>query len=110
MPERISQPAPNDHEMTAFAAELNEDVPQVDLHGQTVDQAVHALDQALNHAFMHGDEALRVLHGRGSGVLRKAVHDFLRQQTQLVAYFRDADAVGQQGGLTVVVLHSKNHH
>lgn len=97
----------NPHETTAFAAELNEETSTVDLHEMTVDEAVYALDSAVNHAFMEGEEAIRIIHGRGEGRLRQAVQDHLRGQTELVAYFRDSHAPGQTGGVTIAVLHSK---
>ena len=97
----------NPHETTAFAAELNDETSTVDLHEMTTDEAVHALDTAVNHAFMEGDEAIRIIHGRGEGKLRKAVQDHLRSQKELVAFFRDSYAPGQTGGVTIAVLHSK---
>jgi DNA mismatch repair protein MutS2 len=97
---------PNSHEPAAFAAEFNEDVPTVDLHGLTRDQAVHSLENELHHQFMLRSDVLRVIHGRGSGALRDAVHAYLRKEP-LVAYFRDATLPGIQDGVTVVVLHQK---
>lgn len=87
-----------------FAAELG-DAPFVDLHGCTIDQAVHQLDQFLNHEFVSGTEAVKVVHGRGSGKMREAIHHFLKTQ-KLVAAFRDSNAPGEQGGVTIAALHS----
>lgn len=95
------------YEQTAFAAELNDETPMVDLHGMSANEAVHALISAVNHEFMNGSDAIRIIHGRGSGVLRNAIHEELRRQTELVAYFRGATSPGQSGGVTIAVLHSK---
>jgi DNA mismatch repair protein MutS2 len=95
------------HESTAFAAELNNETPVVDLHGMRADEARHALEHAVNHQFMEGAEAIRIIHGRGDGILRRMVHDALKAQAELVAYFRDSTAPGQQGGATIAVLHKR---
>ena len=105
-----AKPPKNDsgiHESTAFAAEFNEEAPTIDLHGMTRDEAVHNLENELHHQFMLGTKALRIIHGRGSGALRNAVHGYLREEKQLVAYFRDATLPGMQDGVTVAVLFSK---
>lgn len=96
-----------DFEPMAFAAELNQETPRVDLHGMRADMAVHTLDAAINHEFIVGTDAIRIIHGRGDGILRRAVQDHLQTQTQLVAYFRDSTAPGEHGGATIAVLHKR---
>lgn len=95
-------------EIAAFAAELSDETPELDLHGQTRNDALRLLDAELHHQFMQGSEAIRVIHGRGDGVLRRAVQDHARKQTEVVALVRDAETPGQQGGATIIVLHSRN--
>lgn len=99
--------SPNPHEITAFATELRTDAPQVDLHGMRVDEALQTLEQEIHHCFMEGIDALQIIHGRGDGKLRNAIHTFLKQQTELVALFRDSQMPGREGGVTIVVLHTK---
>lgn len=110
MPERPKEPAPelprpsDQYETAIFAAELGS-APEIDLHGETVDEALVRLDQFINHEFVAGTEVVKIIHGRGSGKLRAAIHDYLRKQTELVAYFRDAQTPAQQGGATYAALH-----
>lgn len=99
-------PEPNPHEIAAFAAELGA-APTLDLHDMTPEEAVSALDQFINHGFASGDDAVKIIHGRGSGKLRDAVMSYLKNQKELVAYFRGSNAPGEQGGVTIAVLHSR---
>jgi len=75
----------------------------VDVRGQESDDALRALDQALDHSVMAGLHQLRVVHGVGRGVLRAAVHAHLKGHPQ-VKTFRSGQ-VGEGGrGVTVVEL------
>ena len=56
------------------AAEENS---QVDLHGLTVDEAIPKLDAFIHRAFRSGYYHVRVVHGKGSGTLRREVDRFL---------------------------------
>lgn len=91
-----------DAEAAIFAAELGH-APTIDLHGQTPDQAISALDGFLNHECVQGAEAVKIIHGRGSGKLRASVLAFLKTHT-LVRLVKDASHLGQQGGVTYAAL------
>jgi len=94
------------HETAIFAAELGA-CPEVDLHGMTSDAAIHELDRFLHQELMKGSEVIRVIHGRGDQILRKAIHAWLKKQKalDLVAYFRDAQNPSQQSAVTYAALH-----
>lgn len=106
MNERTPKPLDPDVERTIFAAELGE-TPSVDLHGMRVDEALQALDLFIDREFMRGSEAVKVIHGRGSEKLQRAVRGWLSTEHTRVAGFRDASSHGQQGGVTYVALHRK---
>ena len=76
---------------------------EINLLGMTVDEAVSALEKYLDDACMAHLETVRIVHGKGTGALRKGVHDYLRRQKR-VASFR----LGQYGegdaGVTIVQL------
>lgn len=59
----------------------------LDLHGHTVDEALAALDAALNHALLAGAAELLVIHGRSGGRIRSAVHRRL-QEVSAVRHYR----------------------
>jgi DNA mismatch repair protein MutS2 len=95
-----------DTESAIFAAELGE-CPEIDLHGESADQAIRALDTFLHSELMRGAEAIRIIHGRGNQVLRKAIHAWLAEQRRLdlVSGFRDAQNTREQNGVTYAALH-----
>ncbi|HMQ51063.1 MAG TPA: endonuclease MutS2 [Anaerolineae bacterium] len=76
---------------------------ELDLRGQIAEEALLRLDQYLDQAFMAQLPWVRIIHGKGSGVLRQAVRDELRRHP-LVSTYRS----GQEGeggdGVTVAKL------
>mgnify|MGYP001598232775 CR=1 FL=1 len=94
----------NPYEASIFAAELGE-AREIDLHGESIDVALSLLDAFLNHEFVAGTEVVKIIHGRGEGKLRDAIREALAKQTELVAFFRDAESRKEQGGVTYVALH-----
>jgi DNA mismatch repair protein MutS2 len=50
---------------------------QLDLRGQRRDEAAQELDRYLNDAYLAGLRAVRVVHGKGTGAVRQAVHELL---------------------------------
>lgn len=106
MPKRKTVEPSSDYEHAIFAAEIG-DPPKTDLHALDVHEALRTVDQFINHEFLEGSDVIKIIHGRGTGKLREAIHAFLTNH-ELVAYFRDANVPGQIGGSTYAVLHAKD--
>lgn len=51
---------------------------EIDMHGLRVEDMISRLDSFLNDAILAGCSEVRVVHGYGSGALRKALHQHLR--------------------------------
>jgi DNA mismatch repair protein MutS2 len=75
---------------------------EIDLRGQRVDEALGRLDSWLNDAALEDSTNLRVIHGKGTGVLRRAVRDYLDGHP-LVAAAATGEGPGGDG-VTVVEL------
>lgn len=77
--------------------------PEINLLGKTVDEAVAELDKYLDDALLSHLSAVRVVHGKGTGALRKGIHEYLRRQKHVksfhLAEFGEGDA-----GVTIVEL------
>ena len=76
---------------------------EIYLRRLTVDEALFRLDKYLNDAFVAGLPTVRVIHGKGTGTLRHAVRELLKDHP-LVESFRPADFGEGGSGATVVEL------
>ncbi|MGQ0762928.1 MAG: endonuclease MutS2 [Acidobacteriota bacterium] len=78
---------------------------ELNLIGKTTDEAVDLADKFLDEAFLNGLSEVRIIHGHGTGALRKAVAEFLRDHPH-VARFTSASRDKGGSGATVVELNS----
>ena len=76
---------------------------EINLVGKTVDEAIARLEKFLDEATVTDQSELRIIHGHGTGQLRRAVAAFLRTHPQ-VAGFEPARNEHGGGGVTVVAL------
>ncbi len=74
----------------------------LDLRGLRVDEAVASVDTALNDAALDGAAMLRIIHGKGTGALRRAIRDYLAGHP-LVSTAADGEGPGGEG-VTVAQL------
>lgn len=76
---------------------------EVNLLGMTVDEALMEVDQFIDHAILNGQTMIYIIHGKGTGALRKAVHQHLRTHKSIKTFrlggFGEGDA-----GVTVAEL------
>ena len=77
--------------------------PELMLLGRTTDEARDEVEKYLDDAFLAGLAAVRLVHGKGSGALRKAVRDLLAAHP-LVESFRDGEPGEGGAGATVAAL------
>ena len=73
----------------------------VNLIGMTVDEAMPVLAKYLDDAYLAHLERVTVIHGRGTGALRKAVHGHLKK-TKYVKSYRLGEFGEGDMGVTVV--------
>jgi DNA mismatch repair protein MutS2 len=74
---------------------------ELDLHALTVDEAMVKLDRYLHDAFRSGYYTVRIVHGKGTGILRNAVRQYLDGHS-LVKSYRWGE--GREGGIGVTVV------
>ena len=74
---------------------------EINLLGKTVDEAISELDKYLDDAYIAHLKTVRIVHGKGTGALRKGVHNYLKRQKHVASYrlgeFGEGDA-----GVTIV--------
>jgi DNA mismatch repair protein MutS2 len=76
---------------------------EINLIGQTTDEAVDAVDKFLDQAFLNNLSEIRIIHGHGTGALRRAIGDLLKDHPH-VARFAAAPQDQGGSGATVVEL------
>ncbi|MFH1739730.1 MAG: endonuclease MutS2 [bacterium] len=81
----------------------DEAVSRVDVHGLTVDESLPIVERALNDAFLAQVPSLTIIHGHGTGTLRRAVRAHLTTHP-LVRNFRNGKDYEGGSGVTVVAF------
>ena len=77
--------------------------PEINLIGMTTDEAVPMLDKYLDDAYLAHLPQVRVVHGRGTGALRSAVHKKLKK-LKYVKEFRLGEFGEGDSGVTIVIF------
>ena len=70
---------------------------ELDIRGMTADEAVATLSIFLDNAMMANLASVRIIHGKGTGVLRKAVHDELKHNRAVKRYRLGIYGEGEDG-------------
>lgn len=84
VPEPISGPAPRDPEAEELRRRAAARVsPSIDLHGERVEAALERLTAYLDDALLAGLDSVVVVHGIGTGALRRAVREALREHPRV---------------------------
>ena len=76
---------------------------EVDLRGMTTEEALGVLDKYLDDAYLAGVPKVTVIHGKGTGVLRKACQTFLKR-SKLVKSYRLGNYGEGESGVTIVEM------
>ena len=77
--------------------------PEINLLGFTVDEACLTLDKYLDECYLAGLNEVRIVHGKGTGALRKGVHEFLKTNPHVKDYRVGTYGEGEMG-VTIVTL------
>lgn len=76
---------------------------ELDLRGSNIEEGIHAVDKYIDDAIMAGLSTIHLIHGKGTGVLRTGIQDYLRGHRQVKSYRFGAEGEGGNG-VTVVTL------
>ena len=98
-----AEPAESKPERTVKVPPVESPGLELDLRGQVTEEALHNMEQYLDQAFMARLPWVRLIHGKGSGVLRQAVRQAL-QGHPLISAYRAGDETEGGEGVTVAKL------
>ena len=76
---------------------------EINLLGKTVDEALSVLDKYLDDAYLAHLPSVRVVHGKGTGALRNAVHSHLKR-LKYVKEYRLGEYGEGDSGVTIVTF------
>ncbi|HTY63266.1 MAG TPA: endonuclease MutS2 [Acidobacteriota bacterium] len=97
------KPTPVSPAHSLVSAGEDEIISELKVIGLTADEALDRVDKFLDQAYMAGVENVRIIHGHGKGILRKAIGKFLAEHPQ-VERFSLAPLDQGGGGATIVEL------
>jgi len=99
--QRRGEPRPAHQGAPFFSGPEIDARPEIDLRGLTADEARLELIRALDAALQAGLAELRVIHGKGTGVLRETVADYARSDRRIKSHRLGAV---YEGGSGVTIL------
>lgn len=76
---------------------------ELDIRGMTADEGIMEVDQFIDSSLMAGLQLVTIIHGKGTGALRDAIHRYLRGHRHVKAFRLGAYGEGE-AGVTVVEL------
>ncbi len=87
--------------VTVTSANTDDMRMEINLIGRTVDEATEELEKYLDRAFLAGLPRVRIIHGHGAGILRRAVRDFLKNHPHVATQQEAPQNEGGQGATLV---------
>ena len=76
---------------------------EIDVRGQTADEAIMSVDSAIDSCMLSNIHTLTIIHGKGTGVLRSRIQQFLRHHKAVKSFRLGAFGEGESG-VTIVEL------
>jgi DNA mismatch repair protein MutS2 len=76
---------------------------RIDVRGERVNEAIAIVENFMNDAVIAGLPFLTILHGKGTGALRQAIHEYLKMQSSIKTFRNGTLAEGGEG-VTVLEL------
>ena len=89
--------------LSSFSEERLNFKPEIDLRGQRAEEAISRIQEFIDKAIMFEVPQLRILHGKGHGILRENIRNYLRSEP-MVSSFKDEHVDLGGAGITVVNL------
>ena len=87
--------------VTDFDAKVDQVKPEINVIGMRVDEALNAIRPYLDRALLKRYPSVRIIHGFGTGTLRRAIHEYLKT-VNYVTKFTPGGQFDGQGGATIV--------
>ncbi|MDR0947123.1 MAG: endonuclease MutS2 [Ruminococcus sp.] len=98
------QKEPDRRTKKAINLELSRNVrTDIDIHGLAVDEGIHEVDAFIDEAVLNGLNTVTIIHGKGTGTLRRGIQQFLRSHPSVKSCRSGLYGEGEEG-VTIVEL------
>ena len=74
--------------------------PKIDVHGETYDSVSLILSQFVDDNYKLGNKYIRIIHGKGEGILKSRIHELLKTNKKVSNYYLNNWNIGE----TIIVL------
>lgn len=92
------KPVKTQHNLYRTSSRADKDVKtEIDMRGETVDEAIGELGLFIDRCVLNNIEEIRIIHGKGTGVLRTAVGDYLKTYPNVAEYRLGRYGEGENG-------------
>lgn len=92
------KPVKTQHNLYRTSSRADKDVKtEIDMRGETVDEAIGELGLFIDRCVLNNIEEIRIIHGKGTGVLRTAVGDYLKTHPNVAEYRIGRYGEGENG-------------
>lgn len=81
----------------------NKFIPEITIRHQTLDIAMYNVENFIENAIFEGVKDVKIIHGRNGGILRRAVHEYLKHNKN-VDNFRLGNYYEGSYGVTIIKL------
>ena len=99
----ISDQEPKTKEDISYFSFDTSSTIKIDLRGERVEQAIEKVEKFLDTSIVSGNSKIYLLHGKGTGALISGIHEFLKEQKSIEAfYFAEPEFGGS--GVTIIDL------
>ncbi|MDM1295755.1 endonuclease MutS2 [Sphingobacterium sp. N143] len=100
---RENKKSPKSLSKSLSAGSVADFKPELDLRGMRTEDALNELERVLDRAVMVGYPSVKIIHGKGDGILRKFIRDYLRKYSH-VSRFEDEHQDRGGDGITYAYL------
>ena len=88
---------------TMFVKKAQETLNEIDVRGKTVDEAIPYVDKEIDNALLSGMDSFRLIHGKGTGMLRAGLLAYLKEHRSVSKVLEAPQSEGGSGASIVYV-------
>jgi DNA mismatch repair protein MutS2 len=86
-----------------FVKKAQETLNEIDVRGKTVDEAIPYVDKEIDNALLSGMDSFRLIHGKGTGMLRAGLLAYLKEHRSVSKVLEAPQSEGGSGASIVYV-------